>query len=334
MAFTAVFGFCNGAKWRLRSFPAFAALQNGFYDRFWHFVAVQKGVTAVFGILQRCKLVFTAVSGIFRGKGRLPFRKNPYLRRPKDAKGHDTIIEKDQRRDIVLPLPAFPHSPFAFNLITNVIDEKCAYYAYDRIDIVRRQLLQNGAPLGTTGMSVGRATARYGIRKSHGQLLFRLANYFKPKQIVQVGTGMGLSTLYLTGYSAHVQCISLEEDPARAEWARWCLERMGKRHVRVERGGYESLLPKALAQFEAVDFLFFNAPERATELYGMFEKCVGHIQPDTVLVVEGLRASRAMRDFWERVKAHPATVLTFDLYHVGLVFFNKKMYRKDYIVYF
>ena len=226
------------------------------------------------------------------------------------------------------------HSPFAFNLITNVIDEKCAYYAYDRIDIVRRQLLQNGAPLGTTRMSVGRATARYGIRKSHGQLLFRLANYFKPKQIVQVGTGMGLSTLYLTGYSAHVQCISLEEDPARAEWARWCLERMGKRHVRVERGDYESLLPKALAQFETVDFLFFNAPERATELYGMFEKCVGHIQPDTVLVVEGLRASRAMQDFWERVKAHPATVLTFDLYHVGLVFFNKKMYRKDYIVYF
>lgn len=226
------------------------------------------------------------------------------------------------------------HSPFAFNLITNVIDERCAYYAYDRIEIVRRQLLQMGAPLGTTGMSIGRATARYGIRKSHGQLLFRLANYFKPKQIVQVGTGMGLSTLYLTGYSAHVQCISLEEDPARAEWARWCLERMGKRHVRVERGGYESLLPKALAQFETVDFLFFNAPERATELYGMFEKCVEHIQPDTVLVVEGLRASRAMRDFWERVKAHPATVLTFDLYHVGLVFFNKKMYRKDYIVYF
>lgn len=226
------------------------------------------------------------------------------------------------------------HSPFAFNLITNVIDERCAYYAYDRIEIVRRQLLQMGAPLGTTGMSIGRATARYGIRKSHGQLLFRLANYFKPKQIVQVGTGMGLSTLYLTGYSAHVQCISLEEDPARAEWARWCLERMGKRHVRVERGGYESLLPKALAQFETVDFLFFNAPERATELYGMFEKCVGHIQPDTVLVVEGLRASRAMQDFWERVKAHPATVLTFDLYHVGLVFFNKKMYRKDYIVYF
>ena len=42
------------------------------------------------------------------------------------------------------------HSPFAFNLITNVIDERCAYYAYDRIEIVRRQLLQTGAPLGTT----------------------------------------------------------------------------------------------------------------------------------------------------------------------------------------
>ncbi len=227
------------------------------------------------------------------------------------------------------------HSPFAFNLITNVIDEKCAYYAYDRIEIVRRQLLQMGAPLGTTGMSVGRATARYGIRKSHGQLLFRLANYFKPKQIVQIGAGMGISTLYLTSYSAHTHAIVLEEDAARTEWARWSLERMGRRHVRVEHGDYAGLLPKALAQFATVDFFFFNAPGKtAEELNGLFELCVGHIRPETVLVVEGLRESREMRTFWERLKAHPATVLTFDLYHVGLVFFDKKMYRKDYIVYF
>ena len=105
---------------------------------------------------------------------------------------------------------------------------------------------------------------------------------------------------------------------------------------RPREGGVGALVPRKDGQAARPGraFLFFNAPERATELYGMFEKCVGHIQPDTVLVVEGLRASRAMRDFWERVKAHPATVLTFDLYHVGLVFFNKKMYRKDYIVYF
>lgn len=226
------------------------------------------------------------------------------------------------------------HSPFAFNLITNVIEEKYPYYSYERIDIVRRQLLQNGALLGTTGMSVGRATAKFGIRKSHGQLLFRLANYFKPKQILQIGTGMGLSTLYLTAYSSHVHCIALEEDPGQAEWTHWCLERMGKRNVKVKQGSYDSLLSNTLAHLGTVDFLFFNVPEKAEALYSYFEMSLEHIQPGTVLLIEEIRKSQMMENFWYQVKAHPAVVVTFDLYHLGLVFFNKKMYRKDYTVYF
>ena len=34
------------------------------------------------------------------------------------------------------------HSPFAFSFITKVIDERCPYYCYDEIELVRKELQQ------------------------------------------------------------------------------------------------------------------------------------------------------------------------------------------------
>ncbi len=75
------------------------------------------------------------------------------------------------------------HSPFVFNLITKVIEEKCSYYSFYDIELLRKQLLQT--------RSIGEIVKRESIRAKHGALLFRLTNYFKSKNILQIGTTMG-----------------------------------------------------------------------------------------------------------------------------------------------
>ena len=97
------------------------------------------------------------------------------------------------------------HSPFVFNLITKVIEEKCSYYSFYDIELLRKQLLQT--------RSIGEIVKREAIRPKHGALLFRLTNYFKSRNILQIGTTMGLSTLYLTSYATGLRCIVLENIP-------------------------------------------------------------------------------------------------------------------------
>ena len=115
------------------------------------------------------------------------------------------------------------HSPFVFNLITKVIEERCQYYSFYDIELIRKQLLfqddeitypdrqQKGKMRRRT---IGRIVEREAIRPKHGALLFRLANYFKSKHILQFGPSMGLSTLYLTSYASDLKCIALENVPA------------------------------------------------------------------------------------------------------------------------
>ena len=86
------------------------------------------------------------------------------------------------------------HSPFVFNLITKVIEEKCSYYSFYDIELLRKQLLfregeitypdrQNKGKRKTR--SISEIVKRESIRPKHGALLFRLTNYFKSKNILQ-----------------------------------------------------------------------------------------------------------------------------------------------------
>lgn len=235
------------------------------------------------------------------------------------------------------------HSPFVFNLITKVIEEKCPYYSFYDIELVRKQLLfreqyipypdrqRKGALRQRT---LGEIVAREGIRPKHGALLFRLVNYFKSQSILQLGPAMGLSTLYLTSYAKGLKCIALENMPAHAAIARQTFEKAASNPIDLRVGSYMDLLPGALQDLGEPDFVFFNTLYEQQQKTALFETCLKHVHEDTVFVFEGIQSSPGMRAFWQEVCACPEVTVTLDLYWLGIVVFNKKLHKRDYIVYF
>lgn len=218
------------------------------------------------------------------------------------------------------------HSPFVFNLITKVIEEKCSYYSFYDIELLRKQLLQN--------RSIGEIVKREAIRPKHGALLFRLTNYFKSKNILQIGTTMGLSTLYLTSYATGLRCIALENVPEFATIARQAFAKEGRNPIDLRIGNYKDLLPQALHDINSLDFVFFNTLYEQHNNLWLFNECMKYAHNDTVFVFEGIKANRKMREFWNEICACPEVTVTLDLYSLGIVLFNKKLHKQDYIVYF
>lgn len=235
------------------------------------------------------------------------------------------------------------HSPFVFNLITKVIEERCPYYSFYDIELVRKQLLfrddritypdrrQQGRLRSRT---IGEIVEREAIKAKHGRLLFRLTNYFKPEYILQLGPSMGLSTLYLTSYASGLKCIALENVPEFASIARMTFEKAARNPIDLRVGSYKDLLPKALEDMKRLDFVFFNTLYEQQNNSRLFEECLKHVHDDTVFVFEGIKASRNMREFWQEVCGHPEVTVTIDLYSMGIVLFNKRLHKRDYIVYF
>lgn len=235
------------------------------------------------------------------------------------------------------------HSPFVFNLITKVIEERCSFYSFYDIELIRKQLLfhdqiitypdrqQKGRLRRRT---IGEIVEREAIKPKHGALLFRLTNYFKSKNILQLGPSMGLSTLYLTSYAPDLTCIALENMPEFASIARIAFEKAARNPIDLRIGAYKELLPQALEDMEKIDFVFFNTLYEQQNNVRLFNECTKYVHNGTIFVFEGIKASRRMREFWKEVCARPEVTVTVDLYSMGIVFFNKKLHKRDYIVYF
>ena len=235
------------------------------------------------------------------------------------------------------------HSPFVFNLITKVIEERCSYYSFYDIELIRKQLLfrddviaypdrqQKGKLCRRT---VGEIVEREAIKPKHGALLFRLTNYFKSRNILQLGSSMGLSTLYLTSYAPGLKCIALENVPEFAPIARIAYEKGGHNPVDLRIGSNKELLPQALEDLKQVDFVFFNTLYEQPDNVWLFNECTKYAHDGSLFVFEGIKANQKMREFWKEICARPEVTVTIDLYSMVIVFFNKKLHKRNYIVYF
>lgn len=235
------------------------------------------------------------------------------------------------------------HSPFVFNLITKVIEERRPYYRFDTIEMERRKLLycsdrvtypdrRHNNRLRTC--TVARMVQREAISRKKGMLLFRLVTYFGSRNIVQVGMGAGISTLYLTSYATGLKCVALEALPAFAGIAAKLLNKQSRNPVDIREGEYAALLPAALGGLPQVDFVFFNTAHERHRNSLFFREAVTYVHPGTVFVFDGIAANKEMRAFWKEVRAHPAVTVSIDLDSVGLAFFDPKLYKRNYIVYF
>ncbi len=229
------------------------------------------------------------------------------------------------------------HSPFVYNLITKVIEERNPYYRYHDIELIRKKLLYKEDSFfqtGKTKLPLAEIVKKKAIRPKHGALLFRLTNYFKPDKILQIGTSLGLSTLYISSYKPGLTCVSLEPDKDYSLISKWVYENGARTSIDLQTGAYRDKLPGILNKMKKVDFVFMNIHDDSSENNYIFNECIKHTHNESVFVMEGIKNNQVTRNFWNETCTHPEVTVTIDLTSIGIIFFNKKHYKRDYKLYF
>lgn len=216
------------------------------------------------------------------------------------------------------------HSPFAFNLITKVIEEDFMYYAYGDIERIRRNFLRGR-------LSRKELSLRKNISFRKASLLFRLVNYFKPSSILEIGTAWGISTLYLKKAHTISNLTVIEPDHRIAETALDIIKKSGE-NIFFENG--DLWLEKLSVQIQKnPDFIVLHQFKSA--IYPtLLELFVHNIQEDSILIIEGIYSNKKIKSFWEALKAAEKVRVTMDLYDYGIIFCNVKLNKQNYVVAF
>ncbi len=136
------------------------------------------------------------------------------------------------------------------------------------------------------------------------RLLFRLVNRRQPATLVDVGVP-SVSSLY-------VQAPKVEINYTYAS----------------------DLTGLFLETGVPIDFLYVHHHRQPDLVEEVFRVCVSRITPESVFVIGGIGYSPSMKALWKRLQDDERTGITFDLYDVGIIFFDTSKIKQHYVVNF
>ena len=238
------------------------------------------------------------------------------------------------------------HSPFIFDFYNDVICDENPFYVYEDIESVRAKLLLTEMEITIEDHGAGSKVNKSNKRKikdiakntlkpkKYGQLLFRMVNHFKPASVLELGTSLGISTMYLAASSKKLKITTVEGCPSTSKVAKINFDKIGFDNIELVNDTFDSYLPNHLAKNKALDFVFFDGNHQKEATLNYFNLCVEKIHSETVFVFDDIHWSDGMTEAWEEIKKHPKVSSTIDLYFVGIVFFSPDLSKEDFLLRF
>ncbi|OIQ38736.1 MAG: methyltransferase [Bacteroidetes bacterium MedPE-SWsnd-G1] len=235
------------------------------------------------------------------------------------------------------------HSPFIFDLVTNCFYAKTTSHLKEKISCYRKELDSNSSIISVKDFGKGsrvfksnkRAVNKIakvaGISKKRSELLIRFSEYYKPHNILEIGTSLGIGTASLALGNKKANVISLEGCPNTANVAIQQLKKHNLQNVEIKIGSFKNTLKDKIIQHQ-FDLIYFdgNHQKEPTILY--FEQCLSNIHNESVFIFDDIHWSEEMQEAWEYIKNHPKVTVTINSYFWGFVFFRKEQVKEHFVI--
>lgn len=233
------------------------------------------------------------------------------------------------------------HSPFVYQFVQQVLNDRTAYPVYEEVQRLKGALVRQKEMLSVLDFGAGSATGSRKTRsvssiarhasKPHklAALLYRMAQFYKPNRILELGTSLGLSTAYLSAAGA-AKVLSLEGDPVIAGRAKENLQALGRENVEILIGNIDDTLGQAIQRMEQIDFVFMDGNHRYQPTVDYFNQLLPALHTGSLVVVDDIHWSTGMESAWHAIKQHPNVTLSIDLFFIGILCFRSDFKVKQH----
>ena len=237
-------------------------------------------------------------------------------------------------------------APFLYELITQVIDKRTDDNSCENIEALRKELCKQKRTIKITDFGAGSTINNSKTRKvkdvaknsaknaKFGKLLYRIIQFYKPKNIIELGTSLGISTSYLAKADANAQVFTFEGCHETAAIAQENFDKQRIKNTSITLGDFNLTLTKKLKEIKTIDLAFIDGNHKEKPTIAYFKKCLEYANNDTIFVFDDIHWSDGMQNAWNYIKAHPSTTLTIDLFFVGIVFVKSELSKENFTIRF
>ena len=234
------------------------------------------------------------------------------------------------------------HSPFIFHFITQILGDKQHYPAYDKVENLRQQLLNDKTVLTIEDFGAGSSVSKTNQRmvstiaknsakpKKFGQLLYRMVKAYQPERILELGTSLGITTSYMALAKSEAKLVTMEGAGEVASIARKNFQALDLHTTLIKEGNFDDTLSSVVDELPTVDFSFIDGNHRREPTERYFKELLKKTHNDSILIFDDIHWSREMEEAWAAIKAHPSVYCTVDLFFIGIVFFRQEFREKQH----
>ncbi len=235
-------------------------------------------------------------------------------------------------------------SPFVKNLLTDVLMSERNFYAFEEIEGIRSVLKNNHTTINITDFGAGSRINKSKTRKISdivknsaksaklGRMMFRLINHFKPHNILELGTSIGISACYQFAPNKKANFITMEGCPETAKISKNVFSAFKSDEIKIVIGDFKKTLPKTVDNLESINYAFFDGNHQKQPTIEYFNTCVKKANENSLFIFDDIHWSIPMEEAWEEIKNHPEVTVTIDLFWIGLVFFKTDQAKQNFIL--
>jgi predicted O-methyltransferase YrrM len=226
------------------------------------------------------------------------------------------------------------HSPYMYDLLTQVFDDQKLYYVFETIEEAREEISHSDRLIMNLDLGAGSHKA-HGASRTVAQIagsavssprkcevLFRLAEQLQPKVTIELGSSLGISSAYLAAAYTDGRVYSFDGNPDLIRTAREFCADLKLNNIVFTDGNFDDTLPVQLESLPEIDLAYLDGNHRKEPTIKYYEMLRSKRAQNAVFVLDDIRWTREMFETWKEIKKDDTVRATVDAFSFGILFFS------------
>jgi len=233
------------------------------------------------------------------------------------------------------------HSPFVYNLVTLCFYKKTELNQLAIFLNIKKRILNSQKTILVNDLGSGSKIFKTnkrkvsnigkiaGISKKKAAILIRLIDYFRPSNILEIGTSVGLSTSAIKIGNDKSNITTLEGCLETSKIAKNLFKEQKFNNINIITGNFKDTIKQAIKE-KQFDFIYFDGNHTKKDTLNYLKDCLTTIKNESIWVFDDIYWNQEMKQAWSEIKKHPKVTVTVDIFHWGIVFFKKGQAKEHF----
>lgn len=234
------------------------------------------------------------------------------------------------------------HSPFVYDFVDKCLrlpvdksDENVLERLFDTLRADARTISIEDFGAGSKKLGNERKVSQIfrmsSSKGKYGELLYRIALYYQPEKVLELGTSLGIGATYLALGAKNAHITTLE---ACKNTRTIALENIGQNsQIESVLNTFDDFIQK-LPNEEKFDLIYVDGHHDGNALLRYMDKLYEHSHDDTLFLLDDIRWSDSMKNAWITLANDSRFNLSIELFRVGIISKKQSMEKKNFVVHY